>query len=183
MKSKITNIRIVAKDKDKIIFEGDMGKTADIVYKIKDPLTQMEGVMLASYPNSLIRTLGGIAGLLQGVYSQKTIPLPAECEELKIDILILSEGNDNPDSPQIKCAGCAIIRSEDTLTLGNTDLTCIGMSMREAIGAIHLIEMQQLISSAMNSFLQQMMMAQQQARAMGGPGGLDLRNINKKPRQ
>jgi hypothetical protein len=189
LSNKISNIRIVAKDKENIIFEGDMGKTVDIVYKTKDPLSH-EIVMMASYPNSLIRALGGMAVLLGRPHHTPKIALPDNCGSIDIDILIYSEGSDKPDIPQIECAGCTIIPHEDNkLTYPiPTSAIFIGMDEREAIGAIHLIEFQQLISGGINYFLQkmaeaqaQMMAAQQQARGMG-PGGVNLDSLLKKPR-
>lgn len=186
MSNKITSIKVVAKNKEEVFYQVDVGQTVDIIYKTKEPLSQMEIVKLAPYPNSLIRALGGMASLLGGMFVQKTVNMPDDCDLMSLEAFIFSEGIDKPDTQQIKCTGAAIIpAADDKMKMTDpTDVIFIGMDSREAIGALQLIEFQQLISSSMSSFLQQMAAMQQQMMGRGpGPGGQDLRNLLKKPRQ
>lgn len=189
MKSKVSNIKIVAKNNGEVFYQADMGSTVDIVYKTKDIISKHELFMVASYPDNLARAIGGMASLLGGMFVQKTVAPPSDCDLIDLDILIFSEGSDKPDTPQIKCISAAIIPAVGARMKMNEpvddiplDMICIGMDSREAIGAIHMVEFQNLISSGMNGFMQQMAAAQ--ARMMGrgpGPGGQDLRNLLNKP--
>ena len=170
MENNVTNIRVIVKDGQKVLYDGYVGKSVDICY------LGPQGGMLFMSPENFFRAVGKTRKMA-------LTPLTKFEEVKELDIEVLTSMANKPMEPissKIKCAGAVIF--DDT-----AEAISFGFDVFSAIGIVHSVELQRSLGGTAQGLLPMFaqMLAPMVAAVMKNPnqftaGAFDIGQLRKK---